>query len=115
MQTTTFGIEYYNDTPEFTDEMREKVEQRLDKLARGKSDIHGATVTIVTNCDSTPKDYHVRIALQQRSGQAIVTERGDAVAPLLSRALAVLERQVRDGRNKKRSIRRRQGNGHKGE
>lgn len=110
MQTTTFGIEYYNDTPEFTDELKERVELRLDKLARGKSDIHGATVTITTNCDSTPKDFNVRIALQQRAGQAIVTERGDAVAPLLSRALGVLERQVRDGRSKRRSVRRRQGN-----
>jgi len=115
MQTTTFGIEYYNDTPEFTTEMKEKVEQRLEKLAKGKRDIHGATITIKTERDSTPKDYQVRIALQRRAGQTIVTERGAAVAPLVTRALSVLERQVRDGRNKRRSIRRRGGNGYKTE
>ncbi|HET6566656.1 MAG TPA: HPF/RaiA family ribosome-associated protein [Rhodothermales bacterium] len=114
MQTTRFDVAYHSETPEFTDQLKDKVEKCLGKLAHGAKDIKGASVAICGDGgDSDPSLYRVRITLQQRAGQAMVVEKGGNVATTLNRALNTLERQVREKREKRRSIQRRQGNTYK--
>lgn len=111
MQTTRFDVEYHSETPEFTDLLKDKVEKRLGKLARGARGIHRASVAISGDgSNGESSEYRVRITLQQRAGQAMAIEKAESIAVALNKALNILERQVREKRGKWRSLRRRQGN-----
>jgi ribosome-associated translation inhibitor RaiA len=110
METNTFAIEYNSNTPEFTDDVRSKVEKRLHKLARGKRGINRAVVAIQTG-DTSPREYRVRIAVYDHSNTATVTEKGTSLSSTVSQSLDAVERQFRETRDKKRDLRRRSGNG----
>jgi ribosome-associated translation inhibitor RaiA len=105
METKAFGIEYQSDTPEFTDELRERVRRRLEKLSKAAR-IRSASVAVHTITDARPQEYRVRIVLQTKSQTPTVIDKGSAVPLTLSRALDALERQVRSSREKKRAARR---------
>ena len=110
METNTLAIEYNSNTPEFTDDIRTKVEKRLHKLARGKRGIDRAVVAVQTG-DTSPREYRVRIAVYDHTNSATVTEKGMSLSTTLSQSLDAVERQFRETRDKKRDLRRRSGNG----
>ncbi len=106
METRAFGIDYQSNTPEFTDELRERVRRRLEKLSKAAR-IQNAEIGIHTISESQPQEYRVRIVLRTKDKNPTVIEKASLVPVALSRALETLERQVRDKREKKRSARRR--------
>lgn len=108
MEMTSFAIEYHTDTSEFNENLREKVEKRLQKLAKGKRGIERAVVAVKSgNGTSQLKEYRVRIALYDHSTTATAIEKGDSLDATVSKSLSTVERQFRESRDKRRSLRRR--------
>ncbi len=108
METVPFSIEYHSDTPEFNDDLKDKVETRLQKLARGNRDITGASLAVQTaSGDTLPHEYRVRIVIYQRPDNTTVIEKGPSVSVMVKKALDVVERQVRAQRDKLRRSRKR--------
>jgi ribosomal subunit interface protein len=103
MEPATFEIEYQSDSPELTDEIKEKAEKRLQKLARGRRDVTGAAIAVSTTSGGNgPREYRVRIVVYQRAGNVAAVEKGDTVASAMLEAVDAAERQVREGREKRR-------------
>lgn len=103
METMTFAIEHFTDTPEFTEALKEKAERRLQKMARGHRDITGASVAVrITSADPSPGRYQARVVLYHRPDNIAAVEKGDNVGLALQGALDAVERQVRTQRERLR-------------
>ena len=72
METNTpFAIEYHSETSELTDNLKEKLEKRLQKLAKRHHDITGASLSVdMPSHDAAQYTiYRVRLVVYQRPGQ----------------------------------------------
>ena len=107
METNTLAIEYHTNTPEFTEDLRSKIESRLQKLAKGKWGLQKASINI-QNGNSIQREYQVRIAVQDRVADIPAVEKGSSISATVSKALKIVERQLREAHDKVQSIRRRQ-------
>lgn len=103
METTRFAIEYSSETPELTDDLKEKVEKRFDKLTRKHKDITGASVAVRRlDGDTTSHAYKARVVVYRRPENVAAVEKGDSVASALRGAIDAAERQVRKQRELQR-------------
>src|SRR5690606_1030630 len=109
METTSFLIEYHSDTPELTDQLKAKIERRIEKLSRGNTDLTSASIAVTTNSgDSQPREYRMRILLTSKLADVAVTEKGESLPTVVTEALGALERQVRERRDRRRESKKRQ-------
>lgn len=106
METSTpFAIEYHSETPELTEDLKEKVEKRLQKLAKRHHDITGASLSVdmPSHDETTPyTTYRVRLVVYQRPENVAAVREEDAVATALKAVLDAVERQVRERRERQR-------------
>ncbi|HMB92022.1 MAG TPA: ribosome-associated translation inhibitor RaiA [Rhodothermales bacterium] len=106
METNTpFAVEYHSETPELTDTLKEKVEQRLQKLAKRHHDITGASLSVdLQSHDDTSSytTYRVRLVVYQRPENVAAVREEDSVAAALKEVLDAVERQVRERRERQR-------------
>jgi ribosomal subunit interface protein len=99
-----FVIEYQSDTPELTDALKEKVEQRLEKLAKRHRDITGASLSVdMPSHDAAQRTiYRVRLVVYQRPENVAAVRKEDSVNNALKEVLDAVERQVRERRDRQR-------------
>jgi len=104
MEVTGFIIEYHTDTPELTENLKGKLQQRLEKLARRHHDITGASLAVntISGANRHP-EYKVRLVLYHKPDNIAAIEKADTVANALLAALDAVERQVREGRERLRA------------
>lgn len=103
MADLSFDIEYHSDTPELTDDLKEKTERRLAKLTKRRKDVTGASIGVQTaSGDTHPRAYRVRVVLYLRPDNVAAVRKEETVAQALSDALDAIERQVREQRDKLR-------------
>ena len=103
MEVTGFTVEYHTETHELTDSLRAKVEQRLEKLARGHRDITGASLAVqMVSGANRRHEYKVRLVLYHKPDNIAAVHKADTVANALLEALDAVERQVREHRERQR-------------
>jgi ribosomal subunit interface protein len=106
METNTpFAIEYHSETPDLTDDLKEKVEKRLQKLAKRHRDITGASLSVdrPSHDDASPYTvYRVRLVVYQRPENVAAVREDDSVATALKDVLDAVARQVRERRDRQR-------------
>ncbi|NBC16525.1 MAG: 30S ribosomal protein S30 [Bacteroidetes bacterium] len=103
MADLSFDIEYHSDTPELTDDLKDKTEQRLAKLTKRHKDVTGASIGIQTaSGDTHPRAYRARVVLYLRPDNVASIRKEESVAQALGDALDAVERQVREQRDKLR-------------
>lgn len=96
-------IEFYNETDEPSDNLREEAEKRILKLAFGHQDIVGAMVKITHPSNNRDNLFEVTITLYMRPEYIAATEQGPVPMGVLKRALDQAERQARSQREKLRN------------
>ena len=105
METNTpFTVEYHSETSELTDALKEKVEQRLQKLAKRHHDITGASLSVDMPSHDTAQYtiYRVRLVVYQRPENVAAVREEDSVTTALKEVLDAVERQVRERRDRQR-------------
>ena len=103
MEATGFTIEYHTETYELTDSLRAKVEQRLEKLARGHRDMTGASLAVqMVSGTNRHHEYKVRLVLYHKPDNIVAIREADTVSNALLEALDAVERQVRERRERQR-------------
>ncbi len=102
-----FDFEFQNklgDVGDLEDKLRGEAETRLMKLARGHTDLTGASI-IAESIDRTaqsPYWYRVRIVVYTRPEYLDATKEADTAISAMKGALDAIERQVREKREKLR-------------
>ncbi len=103
MEATGFTIEYHTETIEFTNDLKAKLEKRLEKLAARHRDITGASLAVHTL--SGNKRHHmfkVRLVLYHKPDNIAAICKADTVSNAILEALDAVERQVREQRERQR-------------
>jgi ribosome-associated translation inhibitor RaiA len=101
MDNPNFDFEFYSEVQNLPDDLRVKVQDRLEKLAGGKRDMIGASVAIERIAHGeTPHFYQARIVAYIKPDNIVALEKGDNIDVALKGALDALERQVRKRREK---------------
>jgi ribosome-associated translation inhibitor RaiA len=78
-----------------------ETESRLRKLAEGRTDMVGAAVAVEElSHDQTPHSYRARVVVYIRPENIAAEEQGETLEGTLKEALEVIERQVRQRREK---------------
>ncbi len=101
MGDTDFEFEFFSKLPAVRDETRDEVKERLRALTKGHRDMTGASVTIQENGHQTDEPYEARVVAYTSPKDATAVERGTTPEQALKRAINVVERQVREGREKR--------------
>ncbi len=100
---TDIGIEFHTETEEFTDLLRNKVENRLQRLAGGHRGISGASVAVnPVGGTNRHTEYRVRIVIYHKLGNVAAVRVADTVSHPVLEALDAVERQVREQRERSR-------------
>ena len=103
MEATGFTVEYHAESNELTDSLRAKVEQRLEKLARGHRDMTGASLAVqMVSGANRRHEYKVRLVLYHKPDNIVAIRKADTVSNALLEALDAVERQVRERRERQR-------------
>jgi ribosomal subunit interface protein len=103
MADLSFDIEFHSDTPELTDDLKEKTERRLAKLTKRRKDVTGASISVQTaSGDTHPRSYRARVVLYLRPDNVAAVRKEETVSQALGDALDAVERQVREQRDKLR-------------
>lgn len=101
MEQNKFPIEMDIETPGLTDQMRGEVVERLTSLAKGHTDLIGASVTFDQPVHGeTGFLYQARIVVYMRPENVYASEKQETGEGALKGALDAIERQVREIRNK---------------
>jgi ribosome-associated translation inhibitor RaiA len=90
------------DISNLEDKLRDEAETRLLKLARGHTDLTGASI-IIENTDMqapTPYRYRARIVAYTKPEYVDSTKEADSAIAAMKGALDAVERQVRETRAK---------------
>ncbi len=102
--TTPFTIEYHSDTYELTEDLKTKLEKRLDKLAHRHRDLTGASLAVHTISGANRRhEYKVRLVLYAKPDNIVAIRKSDTVANALLEALDAVARQVRERRERLRT------------
>ena len=106
-KVNNFDFEFQNklgDIGDLEDKLRSEAETRLRKLARGHTDLTGASIIIehVDKGAQTPYIYHARVVVYTRPNYLNGSEEADTAQSALKGALEAVERQVREQREKLR-------------
>lgn len=103
MEAKDFAFEFYSEVPGLSDDLKGETEERLRKLAQGHSDLVGADVALEPLAQrELPYLYRARVVVYIRPANLAATEQADTVEGALKGALAAVERQVREHREKLR-------------
>ncbi len=106
-KSANFDFEFQSklgDIGDLEEKLRDEAETRLLKLAKGHTDLTGASV-IVENIDSTaqtPYWYRVRVVAYTRPKYIDGTKEADTAIAAMKGALDSVERQVREERERLR-------------
>lgn len=97
-----FPVEFESQVQEFTDQLKNSVEQDLHALAEDHQDITGASVM----ADEPAKGetgylYEARIVVYKRPENVFAREQDDTLEGALKGAMRAIERQVRQNRSKR--------------
>ncbi len=101
MAEVDFSYEFYSKIPDPDDELRNLAEQRLRALAKGHQDVVGAAVAMseLTH-DETPNLFQARVVVYVRPTDIVAIEKDPSPITALKEAIAAVERQVREKREK---------------
>lgn len=101
MGESDFAYEFYSKIPDPNDELKDLAEHRLRALAKGHTDMVGASVAITElTHEETPNLYQARIVVYVRSTDIVATEKDPNPHAALKSAISAVERQVREQREK---------------
>ena len=106
MGSTDFYVDYDSEVPDFTDDLKAEVEQRLRDLAGEDTDMVGAAVAVTApgkgleKRGTEPFLYQARVVVYARPEDIAATKQDEAVPVALHEALSAVERQVRAKREK---------------
>jgi ribosome-associated translation inhibitor RaiA len=103
MSQTDFSFEFLGELAQPDENLRIEAERRLRELAEGHTDIIGASVAIeeLTGAE-TPHRYQARVVVYMRPSDIAAVEKGPNAMTALEQSLNVVERQVREYREKLR-------------
>jgi ribosome-associated translation inhibitor RaiA len=101
MNQTDFGYEFTSSMSQPDEQLRVDAEQALLDLAEGHTDMVGAAVAVeeLTGAE-TPHSYRARIVVYMRPKNMNVEEKAGDPVTALQQALNVIERQIREYRDK---------------
>ncbi len=96
-------IEFHDETGELTERLRDKVEHRLRRLARGHRDLTGVSVAVSLESGATRHhEYRVRFVVYHKLGNVAAAREAADVSGAMLEALDAVERQVRVQRERTR-------------
>ena len=100
-QTLDFTFEFLSEIDQAEAPLYAEAEQQLRALAEGHNDIVGASVSIeeLTGAE-TPHQYQARVVVYIRPENIAAVEKAPDATTALQQALDVVERQVREKREK---------------
>ena len=86
------------------EKLRNEAETRLRKLSKGNTDLTGAAIMleIIDKESQTPFRYRARVLVYTRPEHIVGIEEADSPQAAMKNALNVVERQVREKREKLR-------------
>lgn len=101
MTPKAFDWEYYTDDEQISAALEQRAKTRLLAVSEGHTDLIGASVAIETlaSGESTTL-YQARVVAFMRPENVAALEKADSAEKALRGALAALERQVRERREK---------------
>lgn len=103
MSQTDFSFEFLSELEQPDEHLRDEVEQHLRALTEDHTDIVGASVAIEElTGDETPHRYQTRIVLYMRPKNIAAVEKAPDPMTSVQQAIDVVERQVREYREKLR-------------
>lgn len=106
MPASDFDFEFYSPVRAL-DGLRAEAERRLRKLAAGRRDMIGASVTVERPAHGeTSFVYRARIVAYVKPENVAAVEKADSAEAALKAALSAVERQVRERRAMRRQSRR---------
>lgn len=99
---TDFPIEFHSEIDSQDFDLYAEAEERLRKLAKGHTDITGASIVVELPAEkrSTPFVYRARVVVYSRPEYISAEEQADDAYTALKVALSAVERQVRQKREK---------------
>ncbi len=101
MSSADFYIDYDAEIEGFTDSLKADVEKRLRDLAGEDTDIIGAAVAVTAPGRGVePFLYQARVVIYARPEDIAAVKKDGTVRAALHEALAAVERQVREKREK---------------
>jgi ribosomal subunit interface protein len=101
MAMLDFTIEFDSQVPHFDEKLKQEIEDRLTKLAKGHTDLTGAAVAVTQPARETdPFIYQVRIVTYTRPEDIAAVKKDDTLEGATKKALNAIERQVRKKREK---------------
>ncbi len=102
MAESDFSYEFYSKIPDPNDELRNLAERRLRALAgSGHTDVVGAAVAMTElTHEETPSLFEARVVVYVRPADVVAVEKDPNPLTALKNAIAAVERQVREKREK---------------
>jgi ribosomal subunit interface protein len=102
-EESAFEFEFHSEVPDPGDALRNEAERRLSKLAAERRDMIGASVVIEQPSDAETRYLcEARVVAYIRPENVAATDKSDDVLSALKGALDAVERQVREGRDRRR-------------
>ena len=101
MTLLDFTIEFQTGTSDLTEDLRTEAEDRLRALASDHNDLTGAAVAVTEPSQGDSYIYEARVVVYKRPKNLAAVEKDDTVEGALKGALAAMERQVREEREKR--------------
>jgi ribosome-associated translation inhibitor RaiA len=97
MGSTDFHIDFDSQVPEFTAEMREAAQERLQGLAEEYSDLTGAAIKVTQPIQGEePFRFQADVVVYAHPEDLTATQEDYSVVAALNGALAGIERQIHE-------------------
>ena len=101
MGSADFYVDYDSEVEEFTEDLKAEVEQRLRDLASEDTDLVGSAVAVTAPGKGVqPFLYQARVVVYARPEDIAAVKQDESVSVALRDALAAVERQIREKREK---------------
>lgn len=101
MGSADFYIDYESEVPNFGDDLKNEVENRLFDLANKHSDMVGAAVSVTSpGKNELPFLYQVRVVVYTRPEDVVAVKKDETIQGAVKAALSAVERQIREKREK---------------
>jgi ribosome-associated translation inhibitor RaiA len=101
LSKSDFHFEFHSKVPYLALELRAEAEHRLRELAADHTDLIGAAAAVEElSQDQTPHCYRARVVVYIRPENIVAEAQGESLEGTLKEALAAIERQVRQRREK---------------
>jgi ribosome-associated translation inhibitor RaiA len=101
MSLSDFYIDYESDVPNFGEELKAEVKNRLRDLSNKHTVMVGAAVAVNAPVTSeTPFLYQARVVVYARPKDVAAVKKDETIQGALKAALSAVERQIREKREK---------------